>query len=55
MLLSKVLHIVCGSAHIQREPGEAPGKIRPNVRVSGTVGAPVSFRPLPTGDELQEG
>lgn len=49
-----MLHTICGSAHIQREPEEAPGEIRENVRISETVVAPVCLGPLPTGDELQE-
>lgn len=52
--LSKVLHTRCGSAHIQREPGKAPGKIRQKVRISETLVAPVCLRPLPMDDELQE-
>lgn len=50
-----MLCTICGSAHIQREPEKAPGKIRQNVRISEAVVAPACLRPLPVGDKLQEG
>lgn len=43
-----------GSAHIQREPGKVPRKIRQNVKITETVVNPESPRPLPTTDEVQE-
>lgn len=46
-----MLATVRGSAHIQREPGKVPRKIRQNVKIPETV---VNPRPLPTTDEVQE-
>jgi len=49
-----LLTTICGSAHIQSEPGKVPRKIRQNVKITETVVAPESLRWLPTADEPQE-
>lgn len=36
--------------HIQREPGKVPRKARHTVKISETLVAPESPRPLPTAD-----